>query len=478
MTLVSDDPQPSGPDALTEVVAFIKGQIRDRVSPGLYRSTIQAIQPLAMDELVLDVAVPSDLQRNRLTGEILHQLEELAIEQLGRQIQLRVVVSQLRLDTDVPPTGTAGALSEHHAPGDIDLRDPTEDSDDPSDRQPPSPTRASNDHTFANFVIGKSNEFAHAAAVAASEAPGKQYTPLFIYGGSGLGKTHLLHAFERNVNELFPGLSTLFVTTEQYLNRFVDAVRRKTVSQFASVVRNYDVLLLDDIQFISGKSRLQEELFHTLNALYDIGAQVVISSDSKPDDLGDLEDRLKTRFMQGLVVDVQPPDVETRMAILHSLAERQGFWLPNDVAEVIAERISDNVRSLEGALRRVYAESNFFEKSITRDLAIRVLQDLLPPSTTISVDLIVDVTAEISGFSKEQLTGQSRKRALVQYRKIAMHLARELTDHSLAELGAIFDRDHTTVLYAIQSSEALLGERAEFYDRYMRVHRAIQEHTR
>lgn len=477
MTLVSDDPQPSGSDALHEVVAFIKGQISNRVAPGVYRSTIQPIQPLAMDDLVLDLAVPSDLHRSKLTGEILDQLEELAIEHLGRKIQLRVVVSQLRLDTENPPTGTAGALSEHHTTGDIDLREKTEDADDRSRARSRSPAR-SNDHTFANFVIGKSNEFAHAAAVAASEAPGKQYTPLFIYGGSGLGKTHLLHAFERNVNELFPTLSTQFVTTEQYLNRFVDAVRSKTVSQFASVVRNYDVLLLDDIQFISGKSRLQEELFHTLNALYDIGAQVVISSDSKPDDLSDLEDRLKTRFMQGLVVDVQPPDVETRMAILHSLAERQGFWLPNDVAEVIAERISDNVRSLEGALRRVYAESNFFEKSITRDLAIGMLQDLLPPSTAISVDLIVDVTAEISGFSKEQLTGQSRKRALVQYRKIAMHLARELTDHSLAELGAIFDRDHTTVLYAIQSSEALLGERAEFYERHMRVHRAIQERIR
>lgn len=334
-------------------------------------------------------------------------------------------------------------------------------------------------YTFDNFVIGNSNRFAHAAAVAASEAPGMKYTPLFIYGESGLGKTHLLKGFGHNVNTLFPQKGCLFITTEEYLTQFVAAISSNSVPAFAARMRKLDVLLIDDIQFIAGKSGLQEELFHTLNTLYDLGSQVVISCDSKPDGIQDLEERLRTRFSQGLVVDVQPPDIETRMAILNSLAERIGFWLPADVCALIANRVSDNVRSLEGALRQVYARSNLFNDAITADLAELVLRDLVPASEVhISVELILEETAKVSGYSVDQLVSASRKRALVEYRKIAMYLSRDMTNHSLAELGGFFDRDHTTVLHAIKTSEERLAERADFYDRYVKVQRAIQDRVR
>ena len=467
-------------ETLTDVVAHIKHQLKAEIPAGPFRTTIQPLQPLQLDELVLDLAVPSELHRNRLDNPRIERMEEIASEFLGRTVQVRVSVSQMRLHTEHPVGGgTVGALSEQRpAATTIDLRsdEPTEQ---PKAAAPPARTAIDGRHTFDNFVTGNSNRFAHAAAVAASEAPGQKYTPLFIYGDSGLGKTHLLKGFGHNVNSLFPGKSCLFTTTEEYLNRFVAAISSNTVQAFAAKMRKLDVLLIDDIQFIAGKSGLQEELFHTLNELYDLGSQVVLSCDSKPDGIQDLEERLRTRFSQGLVVDVQPPDIETRMAILNSLAERIGFWLPSDVSEVIAGRVSDNVRSLEGALRQVYARSNLFNDPITVDLAESVLRDLVPASEVhISVELILEVTAEVSGYTVDQLVSASRKRALVQYRQIAMHLARDMTSHSLAELGALFDRDHTTVMHAVTKSEARLAERADFYDRYRSIQKAIQNRLR
>ena len=465
-------------EALTDVVTHIKQQLKAEIPAGPFRTTIQPLQPLQLDELVLDLAVPSELHRNRLDNPQIERMEELASEFLGRTVQVRVSVSQMRLHTEhASAGGTVGALAEQRPTASIDLRTP-----EPSaTRAEPPVIRTTIDgrHTFDNFVTGNSNRFAHAAAVAASEAPGLKYTPLFIYGDSGLGKTHLLKGFGHNVNSLFPEKSCLFTTTEEYLNKFVAAISSNTVQAFAAKMRKLDVLLIDDIQFIAGKSGLQEELFHTLNELYDLGSQVVLSCDSKPDGIQDLEERLRTRFSQGLVVDVQPPDIETRMAILNSLAERIGFWLPSDVSEVIAGRVSDNVRSLEGALRQVYARSNLFNDPITVELAESVLRDLVPASEVhISVELILEVTAEVSGYTVDQLVSASRKRALVQYRQIAMHLARDMTSHSLAELGALFDRDHTTVMHAVTKSEARLAERADFYDRYRSIQKAIQNRLR
>ncbi len=497
-------------DMLVPLVDHLKDELREELPGGTFRSTVQVIQPLRLDELVLDLAVPSEIHRRRVTDSMMERMQQLASSYLDRTVQVRVSVAQMRLETENVSGGTVGALTDRRPDSStIDLRgsaaSPATEipagappaARDASSAQSASaeaasaPTRTSTrvgnpsqraglgDHTFENFVIGGSNRFAHAASVAASEAPGEKYTPLFVFGDSGLGKTHLLKAFEHNVQQLFPDKTAMFITTEEYLTQFVAAISSNSVPAFAAKIRRLDVLLIDDIQFISGKSGLQEELFHTLNTLYDLGSQVVISCDSKPDGIDRLEDRLRTRFSQGLVVDIQPPDVETRMAILQALAERIGFWLPGDVAGVIAGRISDNVRSLEGALRQVYARSNLFNESITVDLAENVLGELLPTSEIrISVDLILDVTAEVSGYTKDQLLSGSRKRALVQYRKIAMHLAREMTNHSLAELGSFFDRDHTTVLHAVNSSQDLLAERTEFYQRYMKIQRAIQAQLR
>ncbi len=479
MTLAFND----GSDTLADLVTHLKDQLRSEVPPGVFRGTIQPLQPLQLDELVLDLAVPSELHRTRLRSETLERMEAIASDYLERTVQVRVSVAQMRLSTDsAPGGGTVGALNDQRPStsstdlsSSIDLRDG-------SQKVPPAATSGGLElgkYTFDNFVIGNSNRFAHAAAVAASEAPGMKYTPLFIYGESGLGKTHLLRAFGHNVNTLFPDKSCLFITTEEYLTQFVAAISSNSVPAFATRMRKLDVLLIDDIQFIAGKSGLQEELFHTLNTLYDLGSQVVISCDSKPDGIQDLEERLRTRFSQGLVVDVQPPDIETRMAILNSLAERIGFWLPSDVCALIANRVSDNVRSLEGALRQVYARSNLFNDAITLELAESVLRDLVSASEVhITVELILQETAQVSGYTVDQLVSASRKRALVEYRKIAMYLSRDMTNHSLAELGSFFDRDHTTVLHAIKTSEERLAERADFYDRYIKVQRAIQDRLR
>ncbi|NNE96859.1 MAG: chromosomal replication initiator protein DnaA [Acidimicrobiales bacterium] len=479
MTLAFND----GSDTLADLVTHLKDQLRSEVPPGVFRGTIQPLQPLQLDELVLDLAVPSELHRTRLRSETLERMEAIASDYLERTVQVRVSVAQMRLSTDsAPGGGTVGALNDQRPStsstdlsSSIDLRDRAQ-------KVPPAATSGGLEvgkYTFDNFVIGNSNRFAHAAAVAASEAPGMKYTPLFIYGESGLGKTHLLRAFGHNVNTLFPDKSCLFITTEEYLTQFVAAISSNSVPAFATRMRKLDVLLIDDIQFIAGKSGLQEELFHTLNTLYDLGSQVVISCDSKPDGIQDLEERLRTRFSQGLVVDVQPPDIETRMAILNSLAERIGFWLPSDVCALIANRVSDNVRSLEGALRQVYARSNLFNDAITLELAESVLRDLVSASEVhITVELILQETAQVSGYTVDQLVSASRKRALVEYRKIAMYLSRDMTNHSLAELGSFFDRDHTTVLHAIKTSEERLAERADFYDRYIKVQRAIQDRLR
>ncbi len=483
MTLAFND----GSDTLSDLVTHLKEQLRSEVAPGVFRGTIQPLEPLQLDELVLDLAVPSDLHRTRLSADTLERMESIASEYLNRTVQVRVSVAQMRLHTDSPPGGgTVGALNDQRT-GDraqltpaIDLRErPTSSVPEAEPSAPMAIGLDSGKYTFDNFVIGNSNRFAHAAAVAASEAPGMKYTPLFIYGESGLGKTHLLRGFGHNVNTLFAHKSCLFITTEEYLTQFVAAISSNSVPAFAARMRKLDVLLIDDIQFIAGKSGLQEELFHTLNTLYDLGSQVVLSCDSKPDGIRDLEERLRTRFSQGLVVDVQPPDIETRMAILNSLAERIGFWLPADVCALIANRVSDNVRSLEGALRQVYARSNLFNDAITLELAESVLRDLVPASEVqISVELILEETANVSSYSVDQLVGASRKRALVEYRKIAMYLSRDMTNHSLAELGSFFDRDHTTVLHAIKTSEERLAERADFYDRYQKVQRAIQDRIR
>ncbi|MCP4226506.1 MAG: chromosomal replication initiator protein DnaA [Actinomycetia bacterium] len=348
----------------------------------------------------------------------------------------------------------------------------------------PSPGPASNDrgvdqahrYTFDGFVIGPSNRFAHAAALSVAERPGGSYNPLFIYGSAGLGKTHILRAIQHFVNDVYPRLKVLYVSTETFLNEFVDSIRNSSGNDFKRRYRQIDVLLVDDIQFIEGKDSLQEELFHTFNDLYGSNRQIVLSSDRPPDAIPTLEERLKSRFMMGLLTDIQPPDIETRMAILRKKADRDGHFLPNEVSEFIATNITSNIRELEGALNKVTAFAHLNNQTMTRDVAEQVLGDFIADRQPrpITVAMILEATVEKFGFAVEELTGKSRRRPLVITRQMAMYVTRQLTDLSFPLIAREFGgRDHTTVMHACDKISALMKERSQIYNDVMALEKKV-----
>ena len=327
-------------------------------------------------------------------------------------------------------------------------------------------------YTFDTFVIGPSNRFAHAAALAAAETPGTQYNPLFIYGGVGLGKTHLLQAIGQYVLRHSPGLRVRYVTLETFTNDFINSLRDDSIEGFKNKYRTIDVLLIDDIQFLQKKEQTQEEFFHTFNALYDAQKQIVITSDRHPKGLATLEDRLVSRFEWGLITDIQPPDLETRVAILRKKVRADGIILADDdVLMLIASRVPTNIRELEGCLTRVVAFSSFTKRAIDVDLAREVLKDIPEtPSTRITIDLILSCVAEATGLSVTEIIGDKRSRPVVEGRHLAMYLARELTDASLPKIGdRIGGRDHTTVLHAVDKIAKLMREDRDMYNRVQRL---------
>jgi chromosomal replication initiator protein len=322
-------------------------------------------------------------------------------------------------------------------------------------------------YSFDNFVVGQSNRFANAAAMAVAEQPGSHYNPLFIYGAAGLGKTHLLHAVGHHCRELSPGTVVRYVTSEQFFNEFINGIRRKRMDEFKDRYRTIDVLLLDDVQFFERKEQILEEFFHTFNTLYEAGRQLVISSDRHPKHLSTLEDRLRSRFEWGLLTDIQPPDVETRLAILRKNAEFAPTPVPRDVLEFIATHVLDNIRELEGALTRVTAFAALTHEEVTLDMAQGVLQDLVPQpdSRPVTASEIISVIAGHFGMPTADLTGPSRKQPLARIRQVAMYLCRELTDLSLPKIGNQFGgRDHTTVLHAIDRVKSLIQSDKEVFD--------------
>jgi chromosomal replication initiator protein len=323
-------------------------------------------------------------------------------------------------------------------------------------------------YTFENFVIGASNRFAHAAALAVAEAPARSYNPLFIYGPAGLGKTHLLHAIGHYVRDVHHVSRVRYVSTETLMNEFVDAIRNNAANSFRRRYREVDVLLVDDIQFLERSQQLQEEFFHTFNSLHGAGGQIVLSSDRPPKQIPRLEDRLRTRLEWGLITDVQPPEFETRLAILRMKADSEGLVnLPDDVLAFIASNISDNVRELEGALIRIAAYSSLHRATLDEHVAKHVLADLLPPSQprVVTPELILDETAKMFGFTVEDLCGKSRRRPLVIARQIGMYVFRELTDFSYPRIAEQFGgRDHTTVIHAVEKIKALMTERHQVFD--------------
>ncbi|GAA4743509.1 chromosomal replication initiator protein DnaA [Gordonia alkaliphila] len=335
-------------------------------------------------------------------------------------------------------------------------------------------------YTFDTFVIGASNRFAHASAVAVAEAPARAYNPLFIWGESGLGKTHLLHAAGHYAQRLFPGMRVKYVSTEEFTNDFINSLRDDRQQAFKTRYREVDMLLVDDIQFLEGKEGIQEEFFHTFNTLHNSNKQIVISSDRPPSKLATLEDRLRTRFEWGLITDVQPPDLETRIAILRKKALSDQLDVPDEVLELIASRVERNIRELEGALIRVTAFSSLQNTALDLSLAEMVLKQFIPESgvTDISAAGIIAIAADYYGISVDDLIGTSKSRPLVGYRHISMYLCRELTDLSLPQIGEAFNRDHSTVIHADRKIRNTIGSDQDVYNDVQQLTARIKQKTR
>jgi len=420
----------------------VRSRLRGTLNNQTYKFAFAGARPLALDEGRLVLAVDSELLRQWIRQRYLPLLRDALFEVRGQDLQVEVVVEAPSGDAEAPPAepdeAPARALSPRR----------------PLGLQPR--------FTFEAFVTGPSNRFAHAAALAVAEQPARAYNPFFVYGGVGLGKTHLLHAIGHFAAANHPELSVTYVSVETFTNEFINALRDGGIRSFKDRYRSTDVLLIDDIQSLQGREQTQEEFFHTFNALHDSGKQVVISSDRPPKAIATLEDRLRSRFEMGLITDVQPPDLETRIAILQKRvrADRYEIHEP-EVLPFIAGRVSTNVRALEGALTRVVAHGSISGRRITVDLASEVLADLFPAEDgLLSIDLIQGEVCRYYSVTHAELTGDKRTRRIVRPRQVAMYLSRELTDASLPAIGRAFgDRDHTTVMYAVQKvADQMAGE--------------------
>jgi chromosomal replication initiator protein len=314
-------------------------------------------------------------------------------------------------------------------------------------------------YTFERFVVGNSNRFAHAAAVAVANGNRVNYNPLFIHGNSGLGKTHLLHAVRHHIAVHNPSANIVYVKGEDFTNQLIDAIQRGKNVEFRSKYRSANIFLMDDVQFIAGKEATQEEFFHTYNTLFEAGQQIILTSDRHPNEIARLEDRLLTRFSSGLIVDVKPPDYETRMAIIHSKARDLGFEIPEDAAQYIAENMSSNIRQLEGAVTRIMAyKSLLLEDNLSQNSVVRIIKDLIKEKDrAVTADIIVDETAKYFGLDPKVLKGKSREKRVNYARQISMYLIRSITALSLSEIGAVFYRDHTTVMNALGNVETQMS---------------------
>ncbi|MFC0006594.1 chromosomal replication initiator protein DnaA [Micromonospora siamensis] len=377
-----------------------------------------------------------------------------------------------------PPRGHSGGTDSGPGRGNTDHRPGGRD-----DRRPGADgggNRLNPKYMFETFVIGSSNRFAHAASVAVAESPAKAYNPLFIYGSSGLGKTHLLHAIGHYATTLGNARSVRYVSTEEFTNDFINSLRDDKTSAFQRRYRDVDILLIDDIQFLENRERTQEEFFHTFNTLHNANKQIVITSDRSPKQLATLEDRLRTRFEWGLLADIQPPDLETRIAILQKKAAQERLYAPPDVLEFIASRVSNSIRELEGALIRVTAFASLTRSTVELSLAEEVLRDFIPDGAgpEITADQIMVSTSEYFGVSLEDLRGHSRSRVLVNARQVAMYLCRELTDLSLPRIGQAFGgRDHTTVMHADRKIRQQMAERRSLYNQIAELTNRIKQNT-
>jgi chromosomal replication initiator protein len=424
----------------------VAGRLKGALNETTYRTWFAEAEGAELSDDTFLLGVPNDFTREWIEGHFLGLIGAAVRDVTGQERRVALTVTERRpADT---PTPTAEAK--------------------------PRPPVAAADagmnpkYTFDLFVIGSSNRFAHAAALAVAEAPAQAYNPLFIYGGTGLGKTHLMQAIAQYVGEHSGDLSVKYVTSETFMNDFINSLRDKRIEGFKQRYRTYDLLLVDDVQFFEHKERIQEEFFHTFNSLYEAGSQIVMSSDRPPRDIATLEERLRSRFEWGLITDIQPPDLETRIAILRKKVKTDGIHVPDpQVLSFIASRISTNIRELEGALTRVVAFASLTGRSLSVELAEDVLKDVFPQgeAAEVSIRRIQELVSERFQLSMDELCGDKRSQNIVYPRQVAMYLSRELTDSSLPKIGKEFGgRDHTTVIHATSKIARLIREDRSVYN--------------
>jgi chromosomal replication initiator protein len=434
--------------------------LRTRIADSAWKTWFETAWPVEFRDGTFILGVPNGVARERIESRYGDLVRSVIGEIAGRTSDLVIEVHTDRATVDID-RAVLGALPDSLAPSDDGAMTPAAEQRAP-DELPLNPK-----YTFDAFVIGASNRFAHAAALSVAETPARSYNPLFIYGGAGLGKTHLLHAIGHYVRENYQALRVRYVSTETFLNEFVDAIRTNTTTVFKRRYRECDVLLVDDVQFMENKEGLQEEFFHTFNTLHGSGRQIVISSDRPPRSIATLEDRLRSRFEWGLITDVQPPELETRLAILRKKAEGERTPMPPEVLEYIATHITQNIRELEGALIRISAFASLNREPLTHTLAERVLGDLISSNEPrpVTPRAILEATSEMFEFSADELCGKSRSRPLVTARQISMYVFREMTDLSYPAIAREFGgRDHTTVIHAVDKIATLMKEKRSIYE--------------
>ncbi|RFU62512.1 chromosomal replication initiator protein DnaA [Peribacillus glennii] len=418
------------------------GKIEKKISKPSFETWLKSTKAHMLQGDILTVTAPNEFARDWLEERYSHLIAGVLFDLTGEELEVKFIIppNQGEDDFDLP------------APAKKKKRQADDNSDFPQHM-------LNTKNTFDTFVIGSGNRFAHAASLAVAEAPAKAYNPLFIYGGVGLGKTHLMHAIGHYVLEHNPSAKVVYLSSEKFTNEFINSIRDNNAEAFRNKYRSVDVLLIDDIQFLAGKEQTQEEFFHTFNTLHEESKQIVISSDRPPKEIPTLEDRLRSRFEWGLITDITPPDLETRIAILRKKAKAEGLDIPNEVMLYIANQIDSNIRELEGALIRVVAYSSLINKDINADLAAEALKDIIPSSKPriISIHDIQRAVGEHYSVKLEDFKAKKRTKSVAFPRQIAMYLSRELTDSSLPKIGDEFGgRDHTTVIHAHEKISKLL----------------------
>ena len=481
-------------DSLTRAWAAALDAVPTNELGPVATSMLHSARPLGDIEGTILLAVPNDFTKQWIEDKAQSKLTTALSVHLGRTVRIAITVDpSIEVVTQEEEKEEAAPVTPEPAPAAPTVA-PASSKEDREEHHSPAltssnadsgPTHLNPKFTFDTFVIGPSNRFAHAAALAASESPGTAFNPLFIYGDSGLGKTHLLQAIGHNALSMMPHLKVRYVNSEEFTNEFINAIRlNKTdnsqVEAFHRRYRELDILLIDDIQFIGDKEQTVEGFFHTFNALHSANKQIVLTSDLPPAQLKGFEDRMRSRFSSGLLVDVQPPDLETRIAILHKKADAEGLEVTPEVFEYVASRISSNIRELEGALVRIGAWASLYQERIDLNLAQMMLKDFVsnPDDNEITVSLIMSQCAVYFGVTIEQMGSSERSHNVVEARQIAMYLCRELTDLSLPKIGQAFGRDHTTVMHANKKISKLMKEKRETFNHVSELTNRIKQKAR